>query len=66
MIKTSENILRPCQCGCTTPIIEKSTYDPEQYRVMCPQCGNESEGYFMDSLMGVIKAWNEAKWKWDL
>ena len=65
MIETSRNILHPCQCGCETPVIEEAVGSIEGYRVVCPRCKNEEEGYFMDSLEGVIMAWNKGKWKWD-
>ena len=66
MIETSRNILRPCECGCKTPIIEESTYDKGQCRVICPNCRNGEEPYFMDSLKGVIFAWNNSLWKWKI
>lgn len=66
MMETTRNILRPCECGCKTPIIEESTYDKGQYRVVCPNCKNGEELYFMDSLKGVIFAWNNSLWKWKM
>jgi hypothetical protein len=64
MIETSRNILRPCECGCKTPIIEESTCLEKAYRVVCPECKNGEEMYLMDSLEGVIMAWNNELWKW--
>ena len=65
VIETSRNILHPCQCGCETPVIQESVRPGGHYRVVCPVCKNEDEGYFIDSLEGTIMAWNNGKWKWD-
>lgn len=64
-IEVTRNLLHPCQCGCETPVIQESTQLPLNYRVVCPQCKNEDEGYFQDSLESAIRSWNGGLWKWD-
>lgn len=64
MVETTKNVLRPCQCGCETPIIQESTYIEGQYRIVCPKCKNNEDNYFIDSLEGAILAWNTHKWMW--
>lgn len=65
MIKTSKNVLHPCQCGCETPIIEETVGGLLGYRVVCPQCKNEEDGYFQDSMDAAVRSWNGGLWKWD-
>lgn len=55
-----ENLLTPCKCGCETPVIEVSNSKgfESTYRIICPKCGNGNDGYFVDSLIVCITAWN--------
>lgn len=60
------NVLRPCKCGCETPVIEESISLGGTYRVICPKCGNGDDMYFIDSIPSCIEAWNKCFWNGSL